>query len=274
MVVDSPNYEKFRGGMLWTRILGPFTIHEGVYEPNRVLTRHRHEQAYVSLALGGAYVEQCESREWDCETGGTIFHFAGETHANRFHQTGARLLILEVANDYLARLAEHGISTDRQHAFTSPYCLQLGLKLHRFLGASDPLSEMSAQGIALELLAEALGHPAAADKQRSTPDWLGIVNQMVRDRYRERLTLNELAQQVSVHPVHLARAFRKHYQSRIGDLIRSLRIEAACHELKHSDLTIAEIAMRTGFTDQSHLCRMLKRHTGMSPALFRKSSPE
>jgi transcriptional regulator GlxA family with amidase domain len=72
-------------------------------------------------------------------------------------------------------------------------------------------------------------------------------------RYREHLTLTDIAGQVRVHPVHLARAFRKRYTYRIGDFIRKLRVEAACSELLQSDAPIAEIAARTGFTDQSHL---------------------
>jgi AraC family transcriptional regulator len=82
--------------------------------------------------------------------------------------------------------------------------------------------------------------------------------------------LGELAADVSVHPVHLARAFRKRYLCSVGDYIRKLRIEAACHALLNSDTAIAEIALRSGFSDQSHLCRTLKQYTGMSPRHFRR----
>ncbi|PYT11530.1 MAG: hypothetical protein DMG59_26165 [Acidobacteria bacterium] len=91
-------------------------------------------------------------------------------------------------------------------------------------------------------------------------------------RYREHLTLTDIAGQVRVHPVHLARAFRKRYTYRIGDFIRKLRVEAACSELLPSDAPIAEIAARAGFTDQSHLSRVMKRHAGISPAAFRKTA--
>ncbi|PSB17325.1 AraC family transcriptional regulator [Phormidesmis priestleyi ULC007] len=43
------------------------------------------------------------------------------------------------------------------------------------------------------------------------------------------------------------------------------RIEKAKQLFQHSELTIAEIAIRTGFCDQSHLTRSLKRITGMTP---------
>lgn len=82
--------------------------------------------------------------------------------------------------------------------------------------------------------------------------------------------LCELAASVPVHPVHLARAFRKRYLCSVGDYLRKLRIEAACQALLNSDTPIVEIALRCGFSDQSHLCRTLKQYTGMSPRHFRR----
>jgi AraC family transcriptional regulator len=137
------------------------------------------------------------------------------------------------------------------------------------LPLTDPLSALSAEGLGIELLSETL-RPLFQTQSRTEPDWLRTVHEILHDRYREPLTLNELAGAVGVHPVHLARAFRKRYDCCIGDLIRRLRTEAACHELLHSDASLAEIAARTGFTDQSHLCRILKRHTGVSPGRYRK----
>ncbi len=260
---------EFQGQILRKRGIGNFTLLEGVYRPHQVLPRHSHEQAYVSVALRGAYQEHCGQRSWDCRDGGAIFHVAGESHSNRFYETGARLLILEIKPEFLAQLHEHGILTDSQSWLTSPYCRQLALKLNHMLPLTDPVSALSAEGLGMELLSETL----RAHFERSTraePDWLRTVNEILHDRYREPLTLGELAATVGVHPVHLARTFRKRYDCCIGDMIRKLRTEAACHELLNSESSLAEIAALTGFTDQSHLCRILKRHTGVSPGRFRK----
>jgi AraC family transcriptional regulator len=259
----------FQAEILRRRELGNFTLFEGVYRPNQILPRHSHEHAYVSVALRGAYVEQCGLTEWECGDGGTIFHIAGESHSNRFHETGARLLILEINPRFLAQLHDQGVPTNLKSSLTSPYCRQLALKLNRMLTLSDPLSRLSAEGLGIELLSETL-QPNWPKPNVSDPDWLRTVNEILHDRYRERLNLTELAATVGVHPVHLARAFRKRYGCCAGDLIRKLRAEAACHELLHSDAPIAEIAARNGFTDQSHLCRILKRYTGVSPGQYRK----
>jgi AraC family transcriptional regulator len=143
------------------------------------------------------------------------------------------------------------------------------LKLDGILALRDPLSGLAAEGLGIELLSEALRPPALAPAG-GEPDWLRTVNQIVHDRYRESLSLAELALAVGVHPVHLARAFRRRYGSCVGELIRHLRTEAACHALIRSNASIAEIAVRNGFADQSHLCRILKRKMGMTPGEYRK----
>jgi AraC family transcriptional regulator len=261
---------EFRGEILRARNIGNFSLIEVTYAPNQVLPLHSHEHAYVSVALRGAYVEQSKTSAWECTSGGTIFHAAGESHSNRFFECGARLLVLEIRPRFLAQIADRGILTDRPNAVKNPHCMHLAVQLEQALKRSDPLSVLCAEGLGLELLSETL-RPHLSDGKQGVPDWLRQVREILHDRYREHLTLTELADAVQVHPVHLARAFRQRYQCCVGDFIRTLRVEAACRELLHSDAPIADIAARTGFTDQSHLSRILKRHAGLSPGQFRKS---
>jgi AraC family transcriptional regulator len=58
----------------------------------------------------------------------------------------------------------------------------------------------------------------------------------------------------------------------LGDHVRKLRIEFACHRLATSDTPLADIALTAGFSDQSHFSNTFKRYTGMTPAAFRRSA--
>ena len=264
----SSRKQEFRGTILKTRSVGNFSLVGVVYAPDQVLPLHLHDRSYVSVALCGSYVERSRASTWECTRGGTIFHAAGESHSNRFYESGARLLVLEIRPELLTQITGQGIVTDRARTLISPYCMHLGLRLDQTMKLSDPLSALCAEGLGLELLAETLRYQEGSPH---SPDWLRRVSEILQDRYREHLTLAELAGAVHVHPVHLARAFRKRYQCCVGDFVRNLRVEAACRELAQTDAPIAEIAARTGFTDQSHLSRILKQHAGVSPGQFRKS---
>jgi AraC family transcriptional regulator len=258
---------ELQGHILGTRKLTNFTLISSSYSSNQILPVHTHEHAYVSVALQGSYQEECGS-SWDCSAGGTIFHVAGERHSNRFSSHGARLLVLEIASPMLAQLREQGLEPDRQNAVVSPFCMHLALRLEQTIALTDPLSALFAEGLGMELLAEILH---ITRKREPHPDWIGRVKEVINDRFREQLTLSDLARSQDVHPVYLARVFRKRYGCSVGNMIRALRAEAAYYDLMHSDAPIAEIAVRTGFTDQSHLCRVLKRHAGVSPGQVRKT---
>lgn len=261
---------EFSGQILHSRRVADFSLIAVSYPPDQVLRRHSHEQAYLSVAMRGGYLEQRKAQSWECQAGGTIFHEPGERHANRFSNRGARLLVMELPVTFLGDLSSRGIFIDPQQPLSSSICLHLAERLARILRLDDPLSGLSAEGLSLELLSEAL-RPGDDSCLRNAADWLGRVREILHDRYRERLSLADLAKEVEVHPVHLARAFRKRYRCCVGDFVRRLRVEAACQELAKSRLTIAEIAVQVGFTDQSHLSRMLKRYIGISPAEIRKA---
>jgi methylphosphotriester-DNA--protein-cysteine methyltransferase len=78
--------------------------------------------------------------------------------------------------------------------------------------------------------------------------------------------------EVGIHPAHLARTFRARYGRSIGDYVRRLRIERAAGELSDSSAAIAEIGLRAGFFDQSHLSRVFRDYTGQTPAAFRAAA--
>jgi AraC family transcriptional regulator len=80
----------------------------------------------------------------------------------------------------------------------------------------------------------------------------------------------DLAAEAGVHPVYLARVFRRHHRCTIAQYVRRRRLERALHELSTSRRSLAEIAIDTGFADQAHFSRAFKAHAGLTPGQFRK----
>lgn len=260
----------FPGRELGRRDFTGFAVFESLYRPNQKIPKHSHEQTYISIVLRGSYTEECGPTAWDCETGQTILHVAGECHSDHFHQNGGQVLNLELFPPFLDRLYEYdGVNVNSRTLLKSVYAMQLGLRLHKEVSSCDPWSALCIEGLTMELLAEVFRQRATCPNPHGR-DWLGRATEILHEKFQEPIKLSELAGSLSVHPVHLARAFRKRYLCSVGDYIRKLRIEAACHELLNSDTQIAEIALHCGFSDQSHLCRTLKQYTGMSPRHFRR----
>ncbi|HET6529655.1 MAG TPA: helix-turn-helix domain-containing protein [Actinoplanes sp.] len=82
-------------------------------------------------------------------------------------------------------------------------------------------------------------------------------------------TLADLATVAGWSPWHLSRAFHQVTGVTIGTYRRRLRTRAALDALADGD-TPAAVAARTGFADQAHLTRALRREVALSPAVARR----
>jgi len=141
--------------------------------------------------------------------------------------------------------------------------------VHEFR-SEDDVAPLAMEGVLLEILVESAR--TIDDTAASAPGWLRKVREFLEARYLQATGLAELAAVAEVHPVHLSREFRRHYQMTIGEYIRKRRIEHASHLLSNSRLSLSEIAKTCGFSDQSHFCALFKKHTGLTPAKFRDLS--
>jgi AraC family transcriptional regulator len=83
------------------------------------------------------------------------------------------------------------------------------------------------------------------------------------------LTISSIAESVGVHPGYLAAEFRRIYQTTIGEYMRKLRVDFACREIARTGVPLVQIALESGFSNQSQFCTTFKRVTGMTPAAYR-----
>ena len=109
-------------------------------------------------------------------------------------------------------------------------------------------------------------------RQGTSPPWLKQVLEIVHCQFNQTLSRSEIAEQVGVHRVYLARTFRRRFHCTIGEYQRLLRIEVACQRLTGSQASLVEIAQECGFCDQAHFSRTFKRFVGLTPLQYRANS--
>ena len=258
------------GSILRRRDLTAFSLTESVYPKGLTLSKHCHTHAYLSFVLSGTYTERYGHRECLCGEGALRFLPPAELHENDYGE-GARCLLVKIEPSALERLGEHSPVLSNPGEVAGLASSWLAKRLYREFMAADDIAPLAMEGVLLEILAEsarAIGEGSAAH----APAWLRRVRDALEGTYLQAPSLADLAAIASVHPVHLSREFRKHYQSTIGEFIRKRRIEHACKLLVNSGTALSEIALACGFSDQSHFCAMFKGHTGLTPAKFRDMS--
>ena len=256
----------FYGSLLRAQSFGDFEITETVYAPLLRIPPHEHRSAYVSFVVRGAYVERCGTAQRDCTTSTVLFHPGGETHSNAFAPEGGRCLNVEFGPAWRQRIET--IRRDDPLAHET-LLTHIAAETYDEFRQPDAYSTLIIEGLLLELLG-VLGR-ASRPADARVPRWLLGVREMLRETPSGPYSLTKLAREIGVHPVHLARSFRKHFGTSPGDFVRRARIERACEELASENTPLVEIALSSGFADQSHFSTTFKRYIGMTPATYRKT---
>jgi AraC family transcriptional regulator len=245
------------------------TFAESVYAANLDIPLHAHANAFLYFVIEGGYEETCGRETRSGGPSALVFHPAGEPHANRWLDAGGRVFHIDISHSRADAIRGHGPCLDRPADLRGGVAPWLAGRLYREYRHPDGASSLAMEGLVLEILAELARHPLPAEGRRPPP-WFRRARELIHDRFAEKLSLGEIAAAVGVHPVHLARAFRRQHGSTPGDYIRTLRVEFACRQLTTSDIPMVQVALSAGFPDQSHFTKAFRRQMQMTPGEFRR----
>jgi AraC family transcriptional regulator len=97
-----------------------------------------------------------------------------------------------------------------------------------------------------------------------------MIEDYIEQNISRNITLEELANICNCTPVQFARKFRVHYGMRPHAYVLARKVERACQHLRKDRLALKEVALLSGFSDQSHLNRMFRRYKNVTPARYRE----
>jgi AraC family transcriptional regulator len=194
--------------------------------------------------------------EEDAVDGTVVQMPAEERHEDLFGRNGARIVVVE---------SEHEPGTLR--SFRDWKATALAHDMSRELAQPDAYTPLALEGLALELAAIAGRRRDPAPREPR----LDVVRDMLAGDLSSPPSLSRIAEEIGLHPSHLARLFRARYGQSIGAYGRRVRLEWAAQRLVSSNEDLASIAARAGFADQSHLTREFKRRFGATPGRYRSA---
>ena len=84
------------------------------------------------------------------------------------------------------------------------------------------------------------------------------------------LTLGSLARKSFYNPSYFSRVFKQHFGTSLTEYVGRRRIEYAVKLLLKTDLSVDEIARKSGFTERSTFYHAFSRYTGKSPTDYRE----
>lgn len=158
--------------------------------------------------------------------------------------------------------------------FNDPLLYQLGVELTNEMRNANPLSPLYADALTNRLTLHLLRHYSTGQVVRKlssrnlTPAQLGKVDEYIHAHLDQKISLADLAACLHLSVPHFERMFRATTHMPPYRYVLELRLERARVLLKKTRLPLAEVALQSGFSSQSHFTVHFTRHVGVSPARF------
>ena len=238
----------------------------------RSFPNHFHEYYVLGLMEAGERVLSCKGREQLIRTGDVLLLGPGDSHACA--QRGGTPMDfrgIAIPAEGMLELAER-VTGRRELPGFSRVVLRDGeaacrLETFHRLVLEDPPGPGREEELRrlLTLLLERWGQPPASgpDRRREVEEACAFLERHLG----ERVSLDQLCRRAGLSRSTLLRAFARTKGVTPYRYLENLRV-ARAGELLEQGIPPAEVALRTGFSDQSHLTNCFGRFTGLSPGAY------
>ena len=102
----------------------------------------------------------------------------------------------------------------------------------------------------------------------------GFINQEAlseEDAWEESIKIETLAEKCNMSETHFRRLFTEYMNMTPVDYINMIRVQMACEQMKKTNDSMNEVAMKSGFITTSTFNRNFKRIVGVTPYQWKKT---
>jgi two-component system response regulator YesN len=113
----------------------------------------------------------------------------------------------------------------------------------------------------------------AVQQKKTNTDYItSFVMNYVEDHFGGDLSLELIAEKLNITGTYLSTYFKEKNDMNFSDYIHTFRMNKAMELLQKTDLKIQDVAGLVGYYTVASFNRMFKKHTGMTPSEFRRST--
>ncbi len=134
------------------------------------------------------------------------------------------------------------------------------------LTTKHPLCDTSGRIVGVTGISRDLNAPS--DKASGFAE-LATALKLMQTRYTESLRIEDIAKRAGLSVYQFEQRVQRLFQMSPLQLLHKLRLDEATRLLRETDMSLADIAIETGWCDQSAFTRHFSRYTGMAPGKFR-----
>lgn len=219
---------------------------------------HFHDKVHISSIIKGGNLESRKTGDTQVKPGRLMTYNEGEIHRNRFTAHPSRNLNIEFES--------HFFSDDLCFSYLRPdeEANLSFLNIYFELQLNDIHSTQSIEQTVKSLF--------WYDRYDHSGTWVSQLKELLNDRWNEFPSLESLSNELRIHPVTISKYFSRASGVTLSEYMRKLKVKRAVDFLLNSSIPLAEIAFSCGFSDQSHMNRLVKKYLGFTPATIRASA--
>jgi AraC family transcriptional regulator len=256
-----------------------------VFRARDVDVAAQYSEHVVSLQLRGPLdlFQQRNGRtlQTTMRSGDVIITPAGEPKILR-HKNEAKIAKLRIAPSFLDRICQDvrprpvgGVELLDNFGTRDVHIERIARRLLAELSAEGFASRMYVESLANQLAIHLLRHYSSSKKSVEVPSTklprhkLQRATDYISANLREDLTLEKIAEVLSMSPYHFAHLFKQSAGLTPHRYVIQRRMERAKSLLRGTELSVTQIAHQVGYPNQSHFSMVFHRFTGQTPRRYR-----
>ena len=266
-----------------------FSFSNSLEEPN-YWREHAHHEVQIAIPYTdarawidmGSFANKQVKQQ--IELGQSCIVYPNRPHALEWQQT-AKLTLLHFHPEFFAKaigdsIKVNSLAIDKGFLLVNDTLIsELGTILcHLYSSGSMHIEKLYVENIAsllaVHLLKNHLNYELAIfdNQKKLSSKKLRTVFEYIEANLEEKITLSELASIAGVGKFYFCRLFKASTHMTPYKYVLCQRVERAKKLLKESDLPISDIALESGFSNQSHLAKHFRNMLDLTPLGYRQNS--
>ena len=165
----------------------------------------------------------------------------------------------EVCNLYLFHMRNRKIAIDNETTFMESYNA----------GAEECASVEDLFDFLKKTIGESFSK-AAQGKRMEDNRPIRLAKNYMKEHYMDPVTLEDVSALAGFSPTYFSALFKKETGSAFLEYLQSVRMDEAKRLLKETNLSIALVCEKVGYSDVKYFTKSFIKHTGLKPGEYRK----
>ena len=192
------------------------------------------------------------------------------------------MLFVAIGAEQLERFMGHDpdlacLNVNLQYAVADPHVASLVLNMRDELQAGCPTGKLYGEALSLALASYLFKRysvesgPVGRDRLALSPKQVSRVRGYIRANLARDIGLAELADQLSLSPHYFSMLFKHALGDSPHHYVLRERVQEGQRLLAAGRMSISEVALSLGFSDQSHFSQAFRKMTGTTPKRYQST---